>query len=252
MSNILLTLDSYQQTNSSDFTIRFPQPINLGGLQYNCSLVRLDTYFSWYNISAANSNNQFKYNNGVSNKTLTIDDGLYSMESLIDEIHDLMVLEGDYTATGAGNTFDINFVLDLSSGFTSMLLTSGYTVNFTNMGIRTIFGFNSQVYNISSVSESRSDIRNGVNTILVHIDFVNGASYINDMYTDAIFSFTVNQQPNEAIHFEPTVMLELPVNNRSNISQARIYLTDQRGRSVYLNNSPLTAQFLLKPILTDL
>lgn len=250
MKNILLTLDSYQQPNTSDFTIRPPRPINLNGLQYTCSLVRMDTYFSWYNISATNGNNTFKYNNGVTDKILTIDDGLYSMESLIDEIHDLMIIQGDYTTVGSVNTFDINFELDLSSGYVSMLISNGFEVDFTNRNIRTIFGFDSANYATSTVSPNRSDIRYGVNTILVHLNICAGSGYINDGSSDVVFSFSVNQQPNESLHFEPNPV-NLPVYTRDEISELRLYLTDQRGRPVYLNQSPMTAQFVLTPITID-
>lgn len=250
MSNILLTLESFGQSNTSDFTIHYQPPIDLKGLQYKCALQRLDTYYSWYNISQSYQNNTFKYNNGVQDVILTIDDGLYSLPNLITEIQDLMVLEGDYTTVDGENQFDINFELDLSSGYVSLILTNGYSVDFTDRNIRTIFGFDSQNYNTSTVSPNKADINYGVNQILVHLNIVAGSSYVNNVASDVVFSFTPNHQENEEMHFTPNPIY-LNVNTRNKIQNARLYFTDQRLRPLNLQQSPVTATFVLEPILTD-
>lgn len=242
-----LILTSQGQSNTSDYTINYPHNINLNGIQHEVALTRIDTYFSYYNVSAALGNNTFQYYNGVDDVVLTIDDGNYSLESLIDEIHDLMVAEGDYTTVDGENIFDVNFSLDLSSGYVTMALTNGFEVDFTGRNIRTIFGFNSADYTTTSVSESVADINYGVTKVLVHCSLCSGSSWNNGNPSDVIYSFSVNQQPNEELIIEPNPIY-VNVNTKSPISNIRMYLTDQLGRALNFHGSPVSYELHITPV----
>lgn len=242
-----LILTSQGQSNTSDYTTHYPHNINLNGIQHEVALTRIDTYFSYYNISAALGNNTFQYNNGSDDVVLTIDDGTYSMETLIDEIHDEMIDAMDYTDVDGENVFDINFSLDLSSGYVTMILTNGFSVDFTDRNIRTIFGFNSSNYDTTSISESTADINYGVTKVLVHCSLCSGSSWINGNPSDVIYSFSVNQQPNEELIIEPNPIY-VNLNTKSPISNIRMYLTDQLGRALDFHGSPVSYELHITPV----
>lgn len=241
MSNISIIIDSTGDTVTQDKTVYFPNPIELKNLQYQIGLQRLDLSYSWYNVSATIGNNTFRYWNNVAYKVVTIDDGVYSLTDLTDEISDLITLEGDTP----GN---ILFELDISDGYTSLILAGGYKVDFTNRTIRNIFGFNSAEYAASVESPNRSNINNNVTSVYVHCDLIN-SSYINGNPTDVIFSFKINHQQNEIISIEPNVIQLLPINTRSQINSMRCYFTDQTNKLLDFNSQPFSAQFVLSPIL---
>jgi hypothetical protein len=117
------------------------------------------------------------------------------------------------------------------------------------LNIRNIFGFNSQVYTVSSVSERQANIRYGVDVILVHLNIVSGNSNYNGQSSDVVFSFGINAQPNEIIVLEPNNSLPMGVNNSSAIDELRIYLSDQQGRRINLRGSPFSCVLHLSPVL---
>ena len=248
MSNFSITLNSADQDNTSDYTTYFANPIELKGLQYQISMTSLNTSYSWYNVSAADGNNIFKYSNGIIDRLLVLDDGVYSFIELVDEIHDMMIILGDYTILNSIPTFNLDFKLDLADAHTSLILSNSYTVNFTDVLIRNIFGFNSQVYLTTTLSERRSDITNGSSSIYVHLNIITG-SYINGNPTDVVATFSANGQENQEILILPDSTRFLPINNRSQINNIRIYLTDNKNKLINLNGFPLKAEFIAIPIL---
>lgn len=249
MSNKRITLDSTAAgaTETANFSVRFPNPINLEGLKWNIALSHITTYYSWYNISSSIGNNIFKYNNGSVDRTLTLENGTYMFEELITQIHDMMVALGDYSVVAGKNVFDINFSLDPSDGYVTLLLTNSYSVDFTGLLIRNIFGAASAVYSSSATFPNPADIRNGIDTILVHLDTVSGNSYFNGNTSDTIFSFSPYVDANGIIDMEPALLF-VGVNSGNQIEQMRIYLTDQNNNPISLNGSPLTCVFILESI----
>lgn len=240
---------SQPDQDSSDFTVRISSSVNFHGLKWNISLNKLTMYNSMWNISDELNNTIFKYFNGVTDKVLNLEPGNYSFTSLVEHIQDKMLAQGDYTLNGSQPVFSINFEMDLSDGFVTMILTDGYTVDFTDLAIRHIFGFNSQEYSISTVAERKANIRYGVDQILVHLNIVSGNSIYNGQASDVIFSFGINAQPNEIIELEPNNSLPIGVNQHGSIDELRIYITDQQNRRINLRGTPFSCVFHLSPVL---
>jgi len=240
--NRLIILTSKNQTDTGEYTIRFSRPFDLRSLKWNASVGKISTYFSWFNISS--SNNVFKYNNGSIDRTLTLETGCYSFQSLVEHIHDKMTALGDFTLVDGIATFSINFELDLSDGDVSMLLSDSYTVDFTGLNIRTIFGFNSNEYTTSSVSENKANIRNGVDTVLIHCDLISGNSYYNGIESDVIYSFIVNAEPNEVINIDANNSTPVAVKGTSSIDEITIRITDQDNRKLDLHGQQLNIEIL--------
>lgn len=246
--NKSIIITSEGQTNTHDFTVRMQSPIDLQGLKWNLSLHQLTTYYSWWNISSGLGTNIFKYFNGLVNRTLTLEEGQYSFVTLVDHIHDKMIALGDYTA-GTPPLFDVNFEMDLSDGFVTMLLANGDTVDFTGLNIRTIFGFASQIYNASTVAPKVANIRYGTDLLQLHVDVIGGNTVYNGVDSDVIYTFGIGVQPNEIIEIEPNNSLSIGVNRQNQIDRIRVYLTDQAGTVVNLRGSLLSCVFLLSPVL---
>lgn len=85
---VLLKLTSTLREQSDDFTIYFPH-LQLGGdrdTEYEIALVSASMWYAWYNISAYYNNNQFNYNDGSTDRTVTIPDGLYTLQQILDII----------------------------------------------------------------------------------------------------------------------------------------------------------------------
>lgn len=253
----LLTLDSDNRSNingtTDDIYFRIYPPKDLRSVQYECALLRIDGFASYYNITTEYGNRNFTYHNGVDWVTVVLDEGVYSFNSLTTEIKKLMKAAGDYTVVDGEDVFDIEFYLDLSSGLTEMTLTSSYQVDFTGTNLRKIFGFDAAVYQMDNgdptvhVSESVSDISNGVNSILVHFSPIAGMSITNGQPSDVIYTFGATYAPFEAFHVEGKEFY-IPLYARlASLSDVRLYLTDEHNRPLRLNNTHLSATFAFRP-----
>lgn len=247
--NRAIYLTSKDKPMTSEYTTYFSNPVDLKGLKWNVSLSKLNTYYSWWNITS--ENNVFKYFNGVTDRTLVLEQGCYTIQTLVQHIKDKMVALGDYTLVSGVPEFDIDMELDLSDGDVSLIIQGGsdYTVDFTDLPIRHIFGFNSQVYTTSAVSERKSDIMNGVTEILLHCDLVSGNTYYNGQQSDILYSLNVNAQPNGVISIDASNSTPIAVSAYNLINSIRVSLTDQNGRLLNLHEKALNIELLLTPFL---
>jgi len=252
MSGKIIVLDSYGRADSSNFNINLSPSIDLEGLQYQATLRRLDMSWSYNNISAANGNNTFKYFNGVIDQTITIPDGTFNHKDLISEIHDQMAALGDVTIISGVNVYSLDIVMDENTGYSSLILSNSYEVDFTVANsLRSIFGFNSAVYVISTLAPNKANINAGVNQVLVHLNICAGSSWVNNSSSDVIYSFGVDYDPNDEIHFEPPDSF-IAVNSRNKLTNLNLYFTNERNIPLHFNNVPITATIYLQPIMQPL
>src|SRR5690606_12546461 len=126
--NHSIHLTSTGRDNTAEYTTNFSNPIKLHGIKWNLSLSKLSTYYSWWNITS--ENNVFKYFNGSVDRTLTLETGVYTVQTLIQHIHDKMSSLGDHTLVEGKPTYSLDMHLDLSDGDVSLLLSESYTVDF--------------------------------------------------------------------------------------------------------------------------
>lgn len=96
-----------------------------------------------------------------------------------------------------------------------MELESGYVVDFTpDNSLRTMLGFNAQMYN-SPYNESPNPVNIlNVNSILVNIDTVSGA-YVQGTILPVIYSFFPNVSPGFKIVETPRNLVYLPINRKT-------------------------------------
>ena len=104
-------------SNNSRYTYNFPAgAINFTDGQ-KLALGSIQMYYSTFNITSAQGNNQFSYI-WVDNReiTITIPDGYYDIASLNDFLHFVMVQQGHYLTDSNGNYYYfITFVINTST-----------------------------------------------------------------------------------------------------------------------------------------
>ena len=94
---------------------------------WGIALQNISTYNSIANINS--SNNNFKYFNGTTWKTITIGTGSYEITELNEEIARLMKINNDYDT--ANDVPYITLSPNLSRLTTEIELNNGYKVDFT-------------------------------------------------------------------------------------------------------------------------
>jgi hypothetical protein len=238
MSSYLLKFDSSSLPNSnpSDFTIHYNHfPLNRDS-DYSLAVVSANIWYSWFNVSSANGNNTFRYNNGTAwSQTQTIPDGMYSISHINQYVQGRITALGDtsanisilanYTTLKCDITCHNNYELDLQASQSTL---------------HNILGFDSQVLSstggleILFSSENTVDITNGITSLSLHCSIV-GGSYENSQSSDVIYSFSPNVSPGSLIQLHPNQLLYLPVVPKDSIQDVRFRLTDQSGKSIDLN-----------------
>ena len=247
LSNSLLLSGS-----TSNFTINFSPTIDLSqNAKYEVALIRLETYYSFPNIDS--SNNLFKYspNFGTTWNTITIPTGCYEISAINAYIQRSMKDAGYYDSTNSA------YYITLSTNFntlkTIISLAPNYKIDFTiPNSLRTVLGFNSQIYSAVSTSQGNSfeseNIVNilSVNEILVHADII-GGSYINGSSKSVLYSFFPGVGPGYKIIEVPKNLVYLPI-TRERIDSINIRLTDQDGKELDLRGETLTIRLHLREV----
>lgn len=239
--------------DTSDFTIMFQPPIPLeSGLQYEVAVTSLQTYASWYNISAAIGNNKFSYYNGTAWKyDNVLPDSNVNSSAFNQLIHDVLVSNGDYTVdpTTHAFLFDIDFVAVESDGHMELGLSNGYKVDFSRGdSLYQLLGFSNIIYTASASSPNPSDFLLDNTTIMVRCSLVSGSSYQNGNLSDIIYTFSGNQAPYALIDKAPFPSYQ-PLNARGSIDRCQISLVNQDMQRVSLNNYAFTMICFIRPIV---
>ena len=238
--------------NTSNFTIGFSPSISLSqDRNYEVALIRLETYYSFPNINE--TNNLFKYspNSGTTWNTIAIPTGCYEISAINAYIQRAMKDAGYYDATNS------IYYITISTNFNSLKielsLAPNYKVDFTiSNSLRTVLGFNSQIYSANGVSQGNSfeseNIVNilSVNEILVHADII-GGSYVNGSSKSVLYSFFPGVGPGYKIIEVPKNLVYLPV-TRERIDSINIRLTDQDDKELDLRGETLTIRLHLREV----
>ena len=249
--------DNYYTSPSTNFNFILPTNMN-DVVQMQLAAIELPT--TYYVVSKQYGNNFFSITVNLSTTVITIPDGNYDSNSIIDAINNQLLL--------AGNPFDqVNFVVNLATG-------SGQTiVGFSNLSGNTILelnfqadrngnsdantplplkfgwflGFRNGIYvnNLNYVSEGILDITGPKYFFLVVDDYNNS---VNNNFYSAFNSSILNKNILARISLQSNTFNVLEQNNLSlittpreyfgpvNIHTINIQLLDEYGRIVDLNN----------------
>jgi hypothetical protein len=251
MDSILLNINTHDLniTNTSNFTINFEALQLDHHNDYHVALVSYNIPYSWYNISAAQSNNQFRYSRdaGVSFRTVTIPDGNYGIEDLNLEIDDLIVADG-------GATGKILFYADYNSLRVDLEITdANYQVDFLDANSnnpRLIMGFNSLIYTTVGVerAQNAANVTNNIDSVSVNTNIIDSASVLlNNRQSNSLFHITdYASGPGSYLTGRPTHPIYLPVNVAGNIHNINISIRDQSDRIIDLNGENVTISLHIK------
>ena len=218
---------------------------------YHVALVSYNIPYSWYNISAAQNNNQFRYSRdaGVSFRTVTIPNGNYGIDDLSQEIDDLIVADG-------GATGKIIFYADYNSLRVDLEITdANYQVDFLDANSnnpRLIMGFNSLIYTTVGVERAQgpANVTNNIDSVSINVSIVDsGSVLLNNRQSTSLFHISDYQSgPGSYLTGRPTNPVYLPVNVRGNIHDINISIRNQSDEIVSLNSENISISLHIKKV----
>lgn len=210
---------------------------------YEMALVSLESYYSFPNIDITNDNFRYSPNNGVSWVDINIPEGAYEVKAINEYVQRTMKNNGHYdtsnnspTITISANSSTLKAVLDIKAP---------YQVDFTTANsIRTVLGFNSQIYSTGYIESQNIVNILSVSSLRVMCDII-GASYTNGGRENVIYSFFPNVPPGYKIVHTPINLIYLPI-TLSTIPTMTVKLVDQNGKQINLRGEELSIRFHIR------
>ena len=218
----------FSSTISSWNTPIYPQLLFDDANNYEVGLVNLETYYSFANINT--SNNNFRYFNGTTNKTITLSTGSYDINDINIAIQNGMKANGDwdntnsaYYITISANTPTLGSIINISN--------ANYTIDFTiQNSLANLLGFNASILTSGiNISPNIVNIIN-INSIYVNCDIIKG-SYVNGTHSPVLYNFFPTVGPGYKIVQVPENIVYLPLATNQ-IMNIRIWLTDQNNNII--------------------
>ena len=161
--------------------------------KYEMALVNLETYYSFPNIDSTNNNFRYSPDNGATWFNVDVPEGSYEINDINDYIQRIMKDNGHYDA--AADQYYITIEPNNNTLKSVVDIGANYRVDFTTANsIRTVLGFNSQIYT-EGYNESENIVNIlSVNSLRVTSDVI-GSSYTNGGTENIIYSFFPNVGP---------------------------------------------------------
>jgi len=238
-------LDSSKTTQPShNFTIRLDQPI-MFDQPHEVALTHLNTWYSFFNITTAKANNEFRYtSNGTDWNVITIIDGNYSVFDVIDYLRNKVneIEENE-------DAFDTNIIMNpnLNTLKFEITLKDDYKIDLTWKNLYVLLGYYPQILEAGThISEHNVNITDNVNSVILHASICDGMSLSNNIQSSRIFEFVPNSPPGSSLSFEVQQPLYIGV-NKNRVDQIQIRLTDNNDRELSLNGEPLSCILHLRP-----
>jgi hypothetical protein len=220
--------------NSAHGTAVFNDPIKIDpAYDYSLALHSANLWYSYYNISATLANNVFTYNNGVADKTITIPSGNYGISDINAFIHSVMKENGDYTVVSDADVFDINLIPNYNTLKLQIVITNGYSINFTGTNFGKLIGFDPQNVTATKYGERVADISNGIDSLAINCDAIDG-SYSNGVAGQVLYTFVPSTAPGSNISVQPRSLIFCPV-YKNIIRSISITITDQNQNRLDFN-----------------
>eukprot|EP00942_MAST-04A_sp_MAST-4A-sp1_P013733 g13733.t1 len=254
---MLIKLDSsLTNQNADNFEVAYNNFELQKNTEYELALVSSQFFYSFFNISSTNGNNNLRYaystNGGASftNIDVTFEDGIYSISQINTKLEQSLQGLNFFTTTDGVK----NYPIVISPNFStlkvqinlnqSMIAGTTFRVDFTTTNsLKSLLGFTSIVVSSTSSGANVADITAGVINLVIHCSIITG-SYDNESSSDVIFAAQPNAGPGALIEFKPSERVYLPLNVKNNIQRIRMRLTDQLNNPVILND-PTGISYLL-------
>jgi len=253
--SFLIALDSTNrqvpQEPTHNFTTFFDPPLALykkPGHAWHVALHKLNCWYSFYNISAADYNNhQIGVDFGGGMQYLTIPDGIYNIYQLSDAINSLILTAGGVAGnvTLVPNFPRLRIILQISGGYEVDLdpnnIPGGSTLyQLLGFSLAQVTGGN---ITVSTEGANVADITNGIDNLYVNCSLVRG-SWFRSKSSRVLFSFIPDSPPGSSIQVIPQVPIYLPVEDGTDyIREINMKITDNEDRIVDFNGEDF--QYLL-------
>lgn len=252
MDSILLNINTNDLNirNTHDFTIQFDSLQLDHNVDYHIALVSYNIPYTWYNISASQGNNQFRYSpDAITYYTVVIPDGNYGIDDLNLELQDLIVANG-HTAD------KIVFSGDYNSMRVDLEITDvAWRVDFQDANsnnFRNILGFNNQEYSgaVNNLfrAESRANITNNIDSISINVSIVDsGSILLNNRQSSSLYHITdYGAGAGSYLTARVPYPIYLPINLSGNIHNIHISIRNQSDQIVDLNGEHIVLSLHLK------
>jgi hypothetical protein len=231
--------------SSHDFNINFS---NLGLIHdanttHEIALISYSMWYSWYNVSTVLGNNLFKYNNGVTDRILTLPNGQYGVSDLNALIkNQILALSDDpdsITISGNYNTLKVDIVI-----------TGSYSVTFDGSGLQNLLGFTEGIFIAGTwSSQNQPDITNGIDAVQIHTSLISPKSnLINNTQSTCIHQFTPQSGPGSNLSATISYPIYLQMNNAGNVHFSSFSVKDNLGRSLDLNGEQTSFVFHIRSV----
>jgi hypothetical protein len=239
----LKTIDPTIKTH--DFSITIPNLILNNDRKYSVALVNYSLWYSWFNVSASNSNNQIKYSpdNGVTFYTLTIPSGNYGIDTLSSVIQSLITDNGH---DGTKITLTANY----STLKVELVLTNNYQLDLTiSNTIDVLIGFNKLLYTASQSGTLVPNITNSIDLISINCDLVSANdNFINEKNNDSLFSFVPSVAPGSNINGGSGLSqpVYLPISRSGYIGSIHFSVRSNNGLLLDLNGENVSLTLVIR------
>ena len=223
-----------QSGKNSKIETDFVPSLELEG-SYEIALQSIETYYSFPNIDKKNNKIRVSLDHGISWSNLTFAIGCYEHKDISKELQRMVVEIG-------GKKDDITLAPNKNTFQTIMTVSEMVQVDFTTKNsIRTVLGFDSNIYGYGRhLSEHTVNIMR-VNSIFVHTNVI-GSAYVNGSQSPVVYSFFPDIPPGGKIIVQPSVLIYLPI-SLSVISRLTSWLTDQDNQELNLRGEELTIKY---------
>lgn len=200
---------------------------------------------SWYTISEFNKNNQFQYINlNDVTRTITIPNSQKTVSEINTVLFNAMVANGDHVGPAPAS---VSFNVDISIGKVVLIIDNGFKLELRNSlsdGFSKLIGFDSILYNITTIGANRARIGFGINNLILSCSLAVGL-FSNTINSRAMLSIPILVGPSRIISFIPQKITFMPVQPDSH-NVVIFKITDQDGNFIDLNNEKVSIELILR------
>jgi hypothetical protein len=226
--------------NSSKLKTSFIPPLDFPpSHRYEMALIRLETYYSFPNITTSNNHVKISFDEGKTWLDVYIPVGCYEIKAINTELQRfIMQKTGDKKAEKrivlSPNPNTLRCVLEV--------LDVKCQVDFDSLC--TVLGFDRKVYKVGRHESEHIVNILSVNSILVHCDVIE-SSRLNGIEASIIYGFFPDGSPGDKIISIPRHLIYIPL-TLNIISRMTCWVTDQNGEELDLQGEELTLTFHIK------
>lgn len=258
MSTITVSTKLLKVTNpsldSTDFQVDFSPAIELGSLNYEIALLKLNTWYTSQNITSKAM--YWSPDAGVTQYTITLSDGNYT----IDDLNTL--LENDQRAKGVTDvdavtgaiTYGIKLVPNYNTNRVDITIDntvgSGNTFYFIfpvdSTSLASFLGHVTGVITTTTAGPNVPDVSNGTDAWQLRADIHRNA-YDGGTNSDILYQFVPRVPPSANIEVEPVHLVYHQVKT-STIYSMKFRLTNQNNTQIDLAGEDMSFVLHLRPI----